>query len=1397
MAGNSETELLEETEQTTESRRRRWVKRLGWFLASIIAAAFLAFAALNSPIGKRFIADQIASYAPASGLKIEIGRIEGDIYRDAILRDVRLSDTRGVFLTIPEIELDWRPLAWISRGLDVRKLVAKRGELMRTPELLPGDPDAPLLPDFDIRVDRLEIVDLTILTGVATERDEVLILLASVDIRDSFVKLDVKGSIGAEDWINLALLAEPDGERFDLDLDYRAPAGGAVAGLLGSEQGYTARIIGDGTWSSWLGNALVKRDGDRFAAFQLTNESGQYGLLGEVYLDEGQESLMGRALGLRTGISLTGTFLESRFDGSFNVLGSGLRLQADGGIDLANNLFDELAFSANLKDPDIFGGGVELRDASLVATIDGAFRDLELQHQLTASELAIGETLTTNLRQEGTGSYDGDALSIPLNLRVSKVDTGVEPISRELQRGTLSGELVYADGLIQAQSLKVNFRRIGARLALRFDPAQSAFEVSGPVNLQALPIEGVGALEATGDAEFSIRGSDRWTFKSRTQGRVTDLTNSSVQTMVGEAISFRGELSANADAPLLFEGFVLESPTINAAGQARLSENGFEVEAVGDHTRYGDFAVDLQSVEDGLAVTIGLDEPLPAAGIRDVRMHVSPSDEGYRIESDGQSTFGQFAGEFDLMLPGSAPARLEIDRLRVWETSIQGGITIESDGLEGALSLRGGGLDGSVLFTPSRAEQRLSVDVSAKNAVFGGASPISVGDADMKFSGAFGDGVNRFDAEMSGRAIRYGRLFLGRMAARADYDNGTGNVTASVVGRQGGRFNLQLDSNFTQSRIGAIARGSYSGTPISMERRAVLDLTEDGQWQLSPTRITLGNGKVVLSGDFGNSGYALDVRMVEAPLVLADLAQGELGLGGTVSGTANYSSRVGQLPVGEARLRFSSLVRSGLIVSSKPMDMDVVSSLRADQLQMQAVLRQDKSRVGWLDATVEDLPASGTPYERFTSGSLDASLRYEGASEALWRLAALDVFDLSGPVRITATARGTLAEPIVRGDLASSDLRVRSVLSGTDINAIDVRGDFQGSKLNLRRFSGTVAGGGSVTGSGVVDLANIERGRGPQLDIRAAASRARLVDARGLSATVTGPLRIVSSGVGGTIAGRLEVDNASWQLGTADEEIALPDITTREINLPSELERSTTRTSPWRYLIDARARNRIDVDGLGLDSEWRGNLVIRGTTADPRIGGEVNVIRGSYSFAGTRFDMTRGRITFDEAVPIDPRLDILAETRRNGINVNAAVRGNALSPEIVFTSDPALPEEEILARLLFGGAITELSATDALQLSAAVASLRGGGGLDPINQLRSQIGLDRLRIVGADPALSRGTGVALGENLGRRFYVEFITDGREYSATELEFRITSWLSLLASVSTVGRDSVLVEARRDY
>ncbi|MFZ1743382.1 MAG: DUF490 domain-containing protein, partial [Pontixanthobacter sp.] len=182
------------------SRRRPAWARLGtWFLRGVgvlLALLIAAVLLLNSPIGKRFIADQIAGVAPASGLRFEIGRIDGDIYSQAILRDVSVYDPKGKFLTIPEVELDWRPLSWITSGLDVRKLITHRGTLLRLPELLPGDPDAPILPDFDIRIDRFEIDGLTIAKGITGDTAPIVGLVAKADIKSGHVFFDAKGNLG-------------------------------------------------------------------------------------------------------------------------------------------------------------------------------------------------------------------------------------------------------------------------------------------------------------------------------------------------------------------------------------------------------------------------------------------------------------------------------------------------------------------------------------------------------------------------------------------------------------------------------------------------------------------------------------------------------------------------------------------------------------------------------------------------------------------------------------------------------------------------------------------------------------------------------------------------------------------------------------------------------------------------------------------------------------------------------------------------------------------------------------------------------------------------------------------------------------------------------------------------
>jgi len=1404
----AEANAISDSQTAKRGSGRRWAKRIGWTLAVILTPIVLIGAFLSTPIGKRFVTDQIAQISPASGLAFEVGRIEGDIYGEATLHDVTVKDPKGAFLTIPEVTLNWRPLAWLWSGIDIRELTARRGNLQRLPELLPGDPDAPFLPDFDIRIDKFEIDNLSLAKGVAGEAVQRVDLNAKVDIRSGRALIDAQGAFGPEDRVTMLLDAEPDGDVFDLSLDYTAAAGGPIAAMAGLDAAYAAKVAGEGTWSRWLGHALVTRQGaeadtefERIAAFQLTNDAGLFGLLGQAKAGMSGDTIAGRALGGTVSLAVSGTLDNSVFAGDITGITNALDLRGEGAVDLARNQADDFFVRGRLRDPGLFGEAVRLEGARFSALLNGPFRDLVIEHDFSAASLIAGETVNAQeLTQSGAATFDGNALRVPLNVKARRANTGIEMLDPRLVDGVMKGALVYTGARLDADNTQIMFPGLEAQLTLRGDIAAGVYTLAGPVDARGFALPNVGQINANSKIVLTFGQAAPWSLSADLSGVLNEISNASVRNVAGESIRFGGGLSLGGAEAVELRNVSLESQRLNAQIDSRIVSGTASITGAGQHTQYGPFTIEAAIAEAGPRATLVLADPYPAAGLSDVRVAIAPEEQGFVLDIAGGSLLGRFEGVLGLALPADAPTRVDVDALRVYRTNVTGALTFLNAGIEGDLALSGGGLTGSVALAPGDAgAQGFDLNIAARQARFGGDIPIALAHADIAASGNIDGPSRRIEADIEGRGFEYGALSIANFAAQGQIIDGRGEVQASVAGRRADRFALKMDGRFTPERIAMIAQGEYGGRPITMPRRAVLTALAGGGYRLAPTQIGFARGFTIIEGELSGERTVLEARLARMPLRLADLAGAELGLGGRVSGTVNWVQTGSSPPTGDARVQIEGFTRSGLILSSRPVDVFAVANLSPRELSMGARLRDGDRQLGRVDGRISSLPATGDFTARLMRGRLSASIGYDGPAQSLWRLAAIEAFDLTGPLSVDARAAGTLADPRITGNLASDDLRLQSAISGTDIDDVTARGRFSGSRLELTRFAGTTGGGGTVSGSGFVDFASMSGNRGPGIDIRAAVDKAQLLNANGLDATITGPLRIVSDGVGGAIAGRVMVDRASWRLGVAAEDLRLPTIATREINRPDQsASQSSAASGAWRYLVDARASNRIAVDGLGLDSEWGADIALRGTVSDPRIGGEARLVRGDYTFAGTRFELTDGRINFDAGGPIDPRLDITAEASANDTDVSIAITGNAQSPQIDFASTPALPEEEILARLLFGGSVTSLSATDAVQLGAALAALHsGGGGLDPIGQLRRSIGLDQLRIVSADPALGRGTGVALGKNLGRRVYVELITDGQGYSATQVEYRITSWLALLGSITTVGRDSVLAEVSRDY
>jgi translocation and assembly module TamB len=531
------------------------------------------------------------------------------------------------------------------------------------------------------------------------------------------------------------------------------------------------------------------------------------------------------------------------------------------------------------------------------------------------------------------------------------------------------------------------------------------------------------------------------------------------------------------------------------------------------------------------------------------------------------------------------------------------------------------------------------------------------------------------------------------------------------------------------------------------------------------------------------------------PLAIADIVSPGLGLGGVANGKLSYALPANGTPTGRADLKIKGLTRSGLVLSSLPIDMGLAATLNGTNAGVRMIAVAGGKEIGRAQARLTGRTSGGL-IERFADAQLFGQIRYNGGADALWRLSGVETLDVAGPIALGADVTGRVNDPIIRGSLRTSNARIESPATGMVLTGVAATGRFgQDSKLVFDNFSATAGKDGRISGSGVVDLASA---RGFAISLSIQAENASLLARDDVAATVTGPLQIRSDGGEGIISGDVILNRGRFRLGRVTAAQSLPRLKVREINGRTDEVVATRAVMPWRLALKAKAPSRFMVTGLGLDSEWQADLNIGGTPYAPTITGRADLLRGDYEFAGRRFGVTRGAIRFQGENPPDPALDIHAEGSTQGLSATIRVTGSGQKPQIRFASTPSLPEDELLSRLLFGTSISNLSAPEAVQLAAAVASLRdGGNGLNPINALRNAIGLDRLRILPADTVTGQGTSVAAGKYLSRRAYVEIVTDGAGYSATNAEFQVSRFLSILGSISTIGRQRASIRISKDY
>jgi translocation and assembly module TamB len=732
--------------------------------------------------------------------------------------------------------------------------------------------------------------------------------------------------------------------------------------------------------------------------------------------------------------------------------------------------------------------------------------------------------------------------------------------------------------------------------------------------------------------------------------------------------------------------------------------------------------------------------------------------------------------------------------------SVEGGAAIRPDGLDvPGVSVMGEGWSAWAaarlpdFALPADGAARVVVsDASPFTALAGLHALAGRATLDLEFSAAEGGNGQAVAAKVSAEQIAVAAdgetppVTVERLDATADIGDALAlrDIDASVAIKNvvGEGFHLsEIDTvlhGTGEAVEGDVTIAGIDPTPLSLTSRISARVQQDGQGELQLTELRFGyagldplaSGKVgasfgpgsalsgsldmaILSGaltaEYVRDGGAASLSLDASDIPVGPLAelQGQPGVEGLLNAKADLRQDNG--PTGGG----FTLSASGLRTKDLDKDVSVGVTVSGDIADGRVRVQAKTAGTGLDKIDIRgEVPVALSLVEPGATvnpdGSLDGIVKVEIQLREIWPYLPLPEHRAAGLMAVDARLGGTFAHPSVQGDAALRDVEYEHLVHGTIIRNIQGRVRFAGEDFVLEGLSGQDDYGGSFNISGNGSLA----GGAPTFDIATKLNTLRVVNSDAVKADVDADINARQQADGMLVKGGAVIRRAEINLGVA----LPPSIATLDVEDGSETPAAfQEEANPSGITLDISvdAPGQVFVRGRGLESEWEGKVKISGTADKPIVSGGLAARRGRIDVIGKGFTLDDSKIQFFGGETIDPMLGIRGVHEGDEITVIALLEGPASKPEITLESQPPLPEDEVLSRLLFGKTASSLGPLEAAQLAASASELAGGGsGVDVLGTIRNFVGVDVLEVdtSGDAAAVKAGTYLADGVFVGAK-----------------------------------------------
>lgn len=1270
--------------------------------------------------------------------------------RDGVteLVGIEISDAEGVWFRAEGLAVRWNAQRILLGELELNELTIRAPEVLRAPippeieirpdsEIASAEPpgllDWPRAP-ITVIVEALRVERARIAAGVLAEQS--LAFDATGAARDEgdiqALALTVQRTDETAGEIRLDYARDFAAETLRLDLQANEAAGGLVAELLGlpDDSASRVRLAADGPLTDWR----LELDAETERVLS-TTASAQIALTAPVRIEATARAVPGPALAPDIAAALGDAasldlLVEEGQDGVIRIERGQIvsnaisaRLEgayrpAEGGIDAALDLAATPALAEAIA-------GLDLAALSFEGRVSGTLDALEARGALDLDRLA---TAPVDIREAAlvvTARRSGPRLELLLDgaldgLRIDRI-----PAS-EIGRAALAGTLRFEDERLRIETLSLSSPLLTIAMTGDADfageTAQVDYSVRAPrlgAVAQAYDIALDGAARASGTASgpFDAPQVDGFVEVTPLIGGETSYGTVRLDHAATLGAEPRGRATLSVGASPL--GPARASLAFALSGRT-LALNDIAAEAEGAALS-GDVDLDVESglAEGRIALEVARLERLtklagaPLGGALSVDAVLTPREgvQDARITATGTA----------LAYDGARIGRLEA---------------------QGALN---------DLFGAIGAELRLSGSTVAA----GGIAIAAIDGAASSPSLAALSEI-RFDLSAQGLDAGAARFAQGRASGTA-FLEGDGRIESTIALTDGAADDLRLD------RVALDLAGPFSGLQATLAARgrhatlgeAALDAAAEADLLAEAPTIQVAS----LTGALGEARFAL-----RAPMTIAMRPEGvaidRLALSGpgfSLDGSAIIASEglraeltldaprldaLGEaldLPIERGAARFSAtidarpaspsgalqgsidgLVLEGVDAADGTIGLRLSGAWDGRRAQLQGEATGPFGAPLRFSAATELRPAGLLPAPP-PDAALEGALTWQGEIARIWELAPFPDHVLSGALDADLRVTGTLDAPRLAGRLSLSDGAYQNLELGTVLTEMSARSrltDDGGMMIELTAQDGS--------GATVAAEARIA---GDRLEASVTSRSAVLVRRDDATAALT--LDIAARGplLAPAITGDIRIDRAELRLIDASPpEVA--DLGPVEIlGQPETARQDRDAASEGGPTLDISitAPDSIFVRGRGLDSEWRADLAVTGSAARPRVRGVVEKLRGRLDFIGQPFELETGRVVFQGGATIDPSLDVSLERERDNLLGRIRVVGRASTPEVRFESEPALPEDEVLPRVLFGRSQQSLSPDQAFQLASGLATLFSGGE-GVLGRVRSAVGLDVLSV---------------------------------------------------------------------